>query len=114
MPRDTLTLTDNRTGRVYELPIVNGTIRATDLGTIRSSDEDAGLLVYDPGFKNTAACQSRITMVDGEKGVLLYRGYPIEQLAEKSSFLEVAYLLLEGQLPSRRQLDEWTFSITHH
>ena len=114
MPRDTLTLTDNRTGRVYELPIVNGTIRATDFGQVRASDEDAGLLVYDPGFKNTAACQSRITMVDGEKGVLLYRGYPIEQLAEQSSFLEVAYLLLEGQLPSRRQLDAWAFSITHH
>ena len=114
MPSETLTITDNRTGRSYEVPIVNGAIRSTDLAQVRTGDGDVGLLAYDPGFKNTAACQSRITLVDGERGVLLYRGYPIEQLAEQSSFLETAYLLLEGQLPTAATLDAWIDDITHH
>ncbi len=114
MPSETLTITDNRTGRSYEIPIVNGSIRSTDLAQVRTADGDPGLLAYDPGFKNTAMCQSRITLVDGERGILLYRGYPIEQLAEQSSFLETAFLLLEGQLPSATQLDLWIDDITHH
>jgi citrate synthase len=114
MGRDTLTVTDNRTGKTYELPIENGAIRAKDLRQIRVDDEDYGLKSYDPAFLNTAACKSRITYIDGEKGILRYRGYPIEQLAEKSNYLEVAYLILYGELPPKKQYDEWVHNITHH
>jgi citrate synthase len=111
---DSLTITDNRTGKQYELPIENGTIRAMDLRQIKVSDEDFGLMTYDPAFMNTASCKSRITFIDGDKGILEYRGYPIEQLAEKSTYLEVAYLLLHGELPTESQLREWTKNITYH
>jgi citrate synthase len=114
MGRDTLTVTDNRTGKTYELPIENGAIRAKDLRQIRVDEEDYGLKSYDPAFLNTAACKSRITYIDGEKGILRYRGYPIEQLAEKSNYLEVAYLILYGELPTRKQYEEWVHNITHH
>ncbi|HUJ41638.1 MAG TPA: citrate/2-methylcitrate synthase, partial [Candidatus Acidoferrales bacterium] len=112
--RESLSITDNRTGKQYELPIENGAIRANDLKKIRSGPDDPGLSAYDPAFLNTAACQSRITFIDGEKGILEYRGYPIEELAEKSTFLETAYLILRGELPTRSQLEEWTWHITHH
>ncbi len=114
MGRDTLSVTDNRTGKTYELPIENGAIRAKDLRQIRVDDEDYGLKSYDPAFLNTAACKSRITYIDGEKGILRYRGYPIEELAEKSNYLEVAYLILYGELPTKKQNDEWVHNITHH
>jgi citrate synthase len=114
MGRDTLSVTDNRTGKTYELPIENGAIRAKDLRQIRVDDEDYGLKGYDPAFLNTAACKSRITYIDGEKGILRYRGYPIEQLAEKSNYLEVANLILYGELPAKKQYDEWVHNITHH
>jgi citrate synthase len=114
MGRDTLSVTDNRTGKTYELPIENGAIRAKDLRQIRVDDEDYGLKSYDPAFLNTAACKSRITYIDGEKGILRYRGYPIEELAEKSNYLEVAYLILYGELPAKKQYDEWVHNITHH
>jgi citrate synthase len=114
MGRDTLTVTDNRTGKTYELPIENGAIRAKDLRQIRVDEEDYGLKSYDPAFLNTAACKSRITYIDGEKGILRYRGYPIEQLAEKSNYLEVAYLILYGELPTKKQHEEWVHNITHH
>jgi citrate synthase len=114
VPKDTLTVTDNRTGRSYELPIVDGTIRAVDLRQIKASEADFGLMTYDPAFMNTAACRSAITYIDGDKGILRYRGYPIEQLAEQSTFLEVAYLLCEGELPTREQLTRWTEEITYH
>ncbi len=109
-----LTVRDNRTGREYELPITDGTIKASDLTQIRLNDEDGGLAAYDPGFVNTASCRSSITYIDGDHGILEYRGYPIEQLAEKSSFLEVAYLLIHGELPTREQYDEWAHQITYH
>ncbi|NOT43794.1 MAG: citrate synthase [Acidobacteria bacterium] len=111
---DTLTVTDNRTGKQYELPIKDGTIRATDLRQIKTADDDGGLATYDPAFMNTAACRSRITYIDGEKGVLEYRGYPIEQLAEQSTYLETAYLILFGELPTSEQLADWTKQITLH
>jgi citrate synthase len=114
MPSDSLTVVDNRTGKSYEIPIENGTIRTTDLKKIKTGAEDFGLMAYDPGFMNTAACKSRITFIDGEKGILRYRGYPIEQLAEQSSFLEVAYLLYFGELPSRGQLDEFVNIVMSH
>jgi citrate synthase len=114
MGRDTLTVTDNRTGKTYELPIENGAIRAKDLRQIRVDEEDYGLKSYDPAFLNTASCKSRITYIDGEKGILRYRGYPIEQLAEKSNYLEVAYLILYGELPTKKQSEEWVHNITHH
>ncbi|HWP35099.1 MAG TPA: citrate synthase [Thermodesulfobacteriota bacterium] len=114
MARDSLTITDNRTGKSYEIPIVHGTIRAMDLRQIKVSEDDFGLMTYDPAFMNTAAAISRITFIDGDKGILRYRGYPIEQLAERSTYLEVAYLLIHGELPTRAQLDEWTYHITHH
>src|SRR6266704_1238613 len=104
---DTLTIVDNRTGKKYELPIQDGTIRAMDLRQIKTSPEDFGLMTYDPAFMNTASCQSAITYLDGDKGVLRYRGYPIEQLAEKCSFLEVAFLLLNGELPTNEELAKW-------
>jgi citrate synthase len=111
---DTLTVIDNRTGRSYEIPIADGAIRSLDLRQIRTSDEDFGLLAYDPAFMNTASCRSAITFLDGDAGVLEYRGYPIEQLAEHSSYLEVAYLLVHGELPTKARLDEWTHLITIH
>ena len=111
---ETLTITDNRTGATYELPIADGTIRATDLRQIKAGDDDFGLMTYDPAFMNTASCRSAITFLDGDRGILRYRGYPIEQLAERSSFLEVAYLLVYGELPTRDQLDAWVHEITHH
>jgi citrate synthase len=111
---DTLSVTDNRTGKQYEIPIENGTIRAMDLRQIKAESDDFGLMTYDPAFQNTAACRSRITYIDGDKGVLLYRGYPIEQLAEQSDFLETAYLLLFGELPTATQLQAWTREVTYH
>jgi citrate synthase len=111
---DTLTITDNRTGAQYELPIKDGAIRATDLHQIKTSSEDAGLMTYDPSFMNTAACYSKITYIDGDRGILEYRGYPIEQLAEQSSYLEVAYLLMFGELPTSEQLIKWTEQIHHY
>jgi citrate synthase len=111
---DTLTITDNRTGQTYEVPITDGTIRAIDLRQIKSGADDFGLMTYDPAFMNTAACRSAITFIDGDKGILEYRGYPIEQLAEKSTYLETAYLLLNGELPNEAQLAEWTHTITYH
>src|SRR5438445_12327054 len=114
MSTNTLTITDNRTGKQYELPIENDTIKALDLRTIKVADEDFGLMTYDPAFMNTASCKSRITFIDGDKGILEYRGYPIDELAEKSTYLEVAYLLLHGELPTEAQLKDWTWNITHH
>ena len=111
---DTLSVTDNRTGTTYEIPIVDETIRATDLRQIKVNESDFGLMTYDPAFMNTASCRSAITYLDGDRGVLEYRGYPIEQLAEKSSFLEVSYLLVFGELPTQAQLDSWVHDITHH
>ena len=111
---ETLTVTDNRTGQTYELPITDGTVRATDLRQIKVDDGDFGLMTYDPAFMNTASCRSEITFLDGDAGILRYRGYPIEQLAEKSTFLEVAYLLVHGDLPNQQQLDTWVDEITHH
>jgi citrate synthase len=111
---DTLTVTDNRTGRQYELPIKDGAIRATDLRQITAVDGDHGLCTYDPAFMNTAACRSRITYIDGDQGILEYRGYPIEQLAEQSTYLETAYLVMFGELPTDAQLKEWTRAITLH
>jgi len=109
-----LTITDNRTGRNYEIPIQNGTIRSTDLRQIKVSEEDFGLMGYDPAFMNTASCQSKITFVDGEKGILRYRGYPIEELADKSTYLETAYLILYGELPTEAALKQWAHNITFH
>src|SRR2546427_1028425 len=114
VPKDTLTVVDNRTGSSYELPIQDGTIRAADLRQIKTSPDDFGLMSYDPAFMNTAACRSAISYIDGDKGILRYRGYPIEQLAEKSTFLETAYLLLNGELPSAPELDSWVYQVTHH
>jgi len=114
MSADTLTITDNRNGRQYQIPIEDGTIRAMDLRQIKASNDDFGLMSYDPAFTNTASCKSRITFIDGDKGILRYRGYPIEQFAERSSYLEVAYLILHGELPTEAQLKEWTWHITHH
>ena len=118
---DTLTITDNRTGKKYEVPITYGTyplygasISAMELRQIKTEDDDFGLLTYDPSYKNTASCKSAITFIDGEKGILEYRGYPIEQLAEQSNFLEVAYLILNGELPTGAQLEDWNYHITHH
>jgi len=111
---DTLTITDNRTGKQYEIPVTDGTIRATDLRQLKTSGDDAGLATYDPAFMNTAACRSGITYIDGDKGILEYRGYPIEQLAEHSTYLETAYLILFGELPTDTQLKEWTKQITLH
>ena len=115
MPKDTLSITDNRTGKQYEIAIQDGTVRAADLRQLKLRDDDAAALVsYDPGFINTASCRSAISYIDGEKGILRYRGYPIEQLADKSTYLETAYLLLHGELPTAPQLDQWVREITHH
>ena len=112
--RETLTITDNRTGKQYEVPIQNDTIRALDLRQIKVKADDFGMMSYDPAFTNTASCVSRVTFIDGDKGILRYRGYPIEELAEKSTYLETAYLILHGELPTRPQLDDWTYHVTHH
>ena len=121
MDDDTLTITDNRTGKSYTVPVLYGTyptygaaIRAADLRQIRVSADDFGLMTYDPGFVNTASTRSRITFVDGERGILRYRGYPIEQLAERSTYLETAYLVLNGALPAAAPLAEWVGEVTHH
>ena len=114
MSKSTLSVTDNRTGKQYEIPIQDGTIRAVDLRQLKVAEGDGGIATYDPGFLNTAACRSAISYIDGDKGILRYRGYPIEQLAERSTFLETAYLLLRGELPSAAELDSWVFSVTHH
>src|SRR4051812_30972968 len=111
---DTLTITDNRTGQTYEVPIEDGTIRAMALRDIKVDEDDFGLMAYDPAFTNTASCRSAITFIDGDKGILEYRGYPIEQLCEHSSYLEVAYLLVHGELPTQAALDYWIYAITHH
>ncbi len=111
---ETLTVTDNRTGKQYEIPIEDETIRATELRKIKVQDDDFGLMSYDPAYMATASCRSAVTFIDGEKGILEYRGYPIEQLAEESTYLEVAYLLVHGDLPSQKELDEWVHEITIH
>jgi citrate synthase len=111
---DTLTVTDNRTGKTYEVEITDGTVRAMDFRQMRVSDNDFGLMTYDPAYTNTASCRSAITFIDGDAGILEYRGYPIEQLAEHSTYLEVAYLLVYGELPTPAQLEEWTHLITIH
>ena len=111
---DTVTITDNRTGRSYDLEITDDTIRAMDLRQIKVEEDDFGMMTYDPGFTNTASCRSAITYIDGEAGVLQHRGYPIEQLCERSSYVEVAYLLTFGELPTKPQLERWTYDITHH
>lgn len=114
MSVNTLTVTDNRTNRTYTLPIEDGTVRAMDFRQMKEADDDFGLMMYDPAFMNTASCRSAITYIDGDRGVLEYRGYPIEQLAEKCTFLEVAYLLLFGELPNPAELDSWVYEVTHH
>jgi citrate synthase len=111
---DTLTVKDNRTGKEIEIDITDGAIPADAFRNLRVDDDDFGLMVYDPAFKNTASCRSAITLIDGDKGILRYRGYPIEQLAEQSTFLEVSYLLLWGELPNQTELDDWVTEITHH
>jgi citrate synthase len=111
---ETLTITDNRTGTTYEVAVQDGTIRAMDLRQIKVAPHEFGLMTYDPAFTNTAACRSRITYIDGDKGILMYRGYPIEQLAEHSDFLETSYLILRGELPTSAQLKEWTHEVTFH
>jgi citrate synthase len=113
MASETLTIIDNRTGKQYEISIRNGAIKASDLFQIKVSDDD-GLISYDPGFMNTASCQSKITYIDGDKGILRYRGYPIEQLAEQSTYLETAYLILNGELPTKSDLQNWTHNVTYH
>jgi citrate synthase len=114
MPTDSLTVTDNRTGRTYELPITDGTIRAMDIRAIKVDEDDFGLMSYDPAFKNTASTKSTITYIDGDKGILRYRGYPIQQLADNCTFLEVAYLIITGKLPSQEELDEYEGFIKLH
>jgi citrate synthase len=114
MSKDTLSITDNRTGKAYEVPVEHGTIKALDLRQIKVSADDFGLMTYDPAFMNTASCRSRITFIDGDRGILNYRGYPIEQLAEKSTYLETAYLVLNGELPNRAQHADWVHNVTHH
>jgi citrate synthase len=114
MPQDSLTITDNRTNQIYHLPIENGAIRAMDLRQIKTAPDDFGLMTYDPAFMNTASCRSSITFIDGDRGILRYRGYPIEVLAQHCTFLEVAYLLLFGKLPNEVELKAWVSEITHH
>ncbi|MDE0354201.1 MAG: citrate synthase [Deltaproteobacteria bacterium] len=114
MTADTLTVTDNRTGTSYEIPIENGAINASHLRQIKASEGDFGLMSYDPGFLNTASCHSRITYIDGDVGILRYRGYPIEQLAEESTYLETTYLIFHGELPTAAELEDWSWNINHH
>lgn len=111
---DTLSITDNRTGKTYEVPITDETIKAMDLRQIKVNEDDFGMMTYDPAYTNTASCRSSITYIDGEAGILQHRGYTIEDLCEKSSYLEVAYLLVFGELPTEQQLDRWVFDVTHH
>jgi len=111
---ESLTVTDNRTGKTYELPITDGTVKGMDLRQIKTGDDDFGLMSYDPAYTNTASCRSAITYIDGDAGILEYRGYPIEQLCEQATYLEVAYLLVHGELPTRDQLDDWVHEITIH
>ncbi len=106
-PRQSVTVTDNRTGKTIEVPIQNGTIKALDLRVLKTSPEDFGLMTYDPAFMNTASCKSKITFIDGDKGILEYRGYPIAELAEKTTYLETAYLVLNGELPTKQQQTDW-------
>ena len=114
MPQDSLSVTDNRTGKNYEIPIKDGAVRALDFRGIKTSEDDFGLMTYDPAFQNTASCRSAITQIKGGEGMLNYRGYPIQDLAEQSTFIEVAYLLLEGELPGRSELDSWTEEVVTH
>jgi citrate synthase len=114
MPSDTLSVTDNRTGKVYEIPVTDGTVRAMDFRAMKTSDEDFGLMVYDPAFTNTASCRSTVSFIDGDHGILEYRGYPIEQLAEQSTYLETAFLIIFGHLPTQSELEDWTHNITTH
>ena len=114
MENEALSIVDKRTQKTYEIPIHKGTIRAMDLRQIKTGPEDFGLMTYDPAFMNTASCQSAITFIDGDKGILRYRGYPIEQLAEKCSYLEVAYLVLHGELPTEAELKDFVANVTHH
>ncbi len=114
MTEETFTITDNRTGKSYDVPVTYDTIKALDLRQIKVDPEEFGTMTYDPGYGNTAACKSEITYIDGDKGILRYRGYPIEQLAEKSTFLEVANLLIYGELPNQEELEEWTWQVNHH
>src|SRR3954447_22195957 len=111
---DSLSVTDNRTGETFELEITDGTVRAMDFRQMKASEDDFGLMTYDPAFTNTAACRSAITFIDGDAGILQHRGIPIEQLCEHSSYLEVAYLLVFGELPTQAQLDTWIHDVTHH
>src|ERR1700754_2855209 len=111
---ESLTITDNRTGRTYEVPVEDGTIRALALRDIKVADDDFGLMTYAPAFMNTASCRSAITFIDGDKGILRYRGYPIDVLAVKSTYLEVACLILFGELPNASELKSWIYDITHH
>jgi len=112
--KESVSITDNRTGKTYELPVTHGTIRALDLRQIKTGPDDFGMMTYDPALNNTASCISRISFIDGDKGILRYRGYPIEQLAEKSTYLETAYLILHGELPTKAQLDDWIYNVSHH
>ena len=114
MAKETLTITDNRTGKTFEVPITEDTIKALDLKQIHVNEGDFGLMTYDPAFMNTASCRSSITYIDGDKGILRYRGYPVDQLAEKATYLEVAYLLINGELPTQPELDKFTQDVTHH
>src|SRR5215470_13873543 len=114
MSEQSLTIRDDRTGKSYMLPIEDGTVRAMDLRQIKTNSDDFGLMTYDPALMNTASTKSSITFIDGDKGILQYRGYPIEQLAERSTYLEVAYLLIHGELPTTAQLRDWSWNITHH
>src|SRR2546429_9912836 len=114
MPEQTLTIADNRIGKSYTLPIENGTVRAMDLRQIKTDANDFGLMTYDPALMNTASTKSAITFIDGDKGILEYRGYPIEQLAERCNFMEVAYLILFGELPNDSQLRQWAHDITYY
>src|SRR5260370_4875429 len=113
-PRETLTVTDNRTGKSYEIPITHGSIRAMDIRQIKVDPSEFGMMSYDPASNNTASCISKITFIDRDAGILRYRGYPIEDLAEKSTYLETAYLLLHRELPTSSQLEDWTYNVTHH
>ena len=114
MGKPSLTVTDNRTGKTFEIPITNESIRSADFRQMKESPDDFGLMCYDPAFMNTASCTSKITYIDGDKGILMYRGYPIDQLAEKSNFMEVSYLTLYGELPSEAEISQWIYNITHH
>ena len=114
MGKDTLSITDNRTGLSYEIPIQDGAIRATDLVQIRAGEDDPGLVSYDPSLANTASCRSKVSYIDGDKGILRYRGYPIEELAERSSYLEVAYLIVKGELPTTTHFSMWQHNIKMH